>query len=69
VGPTLFRAGNQAGIQFVTGNVSQGVRESSNVNSAQAMVEMIAGSRYFEAAQRALRTLAESIQLNTRPQT
>jgi flagellar basal-body rod protein FlgF/flagellar basal-body rod protein FlgG len=32
------------------------------------MVNMIAGTRYYEAAQRALRTIAESVQLNTRPQ-
>jgi len=29
---------------------------------------MIAGSRYFEAAQRALRAIGDSVQLNTRPQ-
>jgi len=49
-------------------SVRQGYREGANVEVATEMVNMIRGSRYFEAAQRALRTLSESIQLNTRPQ-
>jgi flagellar basal-body rod protein FlgF len=32
------------------------------------MVRLIVASRYFDAAQRALRTISESVQLNTRPQ-
>ena len=46
----------------------QGFREMSNVQPATELVAMIRGSRYFEAAQHAMRTLAESMQLNTRPQ-
>src|SRR5207302_1520572 len=46
----------------------QGYRELSNVQPATELVAMIRNSRYFEAAQRALRTLSESVQLNTKPQ-
>ena len=48
--------------------VQQGYREGSNVNAPQTMAGMIASTRYYEAAQRALRTISESVQLNTRPQ-
>jgi flagellar basal body rod protein FlgG len=48
--------------------VIQGYRESSNVQPAAELVAMIRNSRYFDAAQRALRTLSEAVQLNTRPQ-
>ncbi len=68
VGPTLFRAPNGAELQQVDRGVQQGYREGSNVKPANAMIELISESRYFEASQRALRTIAESIQLNTRPQ-
>jgi flagellar basal-body rod protein FlgF/flagellar basal-body rod protein FlgG len=37
------------------------------VQPADALVRMLIGTRYYEAAQRSLRTIAESIQLNTRP--
>jgi flagellar basal-body rod protein FlgF len=50
-----------------TANVRQGYREAANLEVASEMVNMIRGARYFEAAQRVLRTLSESIQLNTRP--
>lgn len=75
-GPTLFKTPpvnpdgtGGAGLQESTEGVIQGARESSNVNPAQAIVDMILGTRYFEASQRVLRAMAESIQLNTRPQT
>jgi flagellar basal-body rod protein FlgF len=68
VGTTLFRADAGAGPQSATAAVLQGYREGSNVQPAEAMVSMIAGARYFEAAQRALRTIAESLQQNTRSQ-
>ena len=54
--------------QEATGRVMQGYREGSNVNAAEAMVSIVAATRYYEAAQRTLRTIAESVQLNTRPQ-
>lgn len=69
VGPTLYRADPGAVADATGGRVLQGYREGSNVQPADAMVKMIAGARYYEAAQRALRAIAESVQLNTRPQT
>jgi flagellar basal body rod protein FlgG len=68
VGPTLYSASPEAGRKTVVGTVIQGSRESSNVNPAEAMVQLIIGARYYDAAQRALRSIAETIQLNTRPQ-
>ncbi len=67
-GTTCFTApaGVEAGTSAAT--LRQGFREASNVNVATEMVSMIRGSRYFEAAQRVLRTLSDSVQLNTRPQ-
>jgi flagellar basal body rod protein FlgG len=66
-GPTLYTAPAEAGLQAVPGRVLQGFREGSNVQPAEAMVRMIITSRYYDAAQRTLRTMAESLQLNTRP--
>lgn len=68
VGLTDFAAPPDAPPEQVIARVRQGYREGSNVDSAKAMVGMIASNRYYEAAQRALRTIAESVQLNTRPQ-
>jgi flagellar basal body rod protein FlgG len=68
VGPTHFAAPPDAPPQEAVGRVLQGYREGSNVNSAEAMVSMVAATRYYEAAQRALRTIGESVQLSTRPQ-
>lgn len=67
VGPTHFAA--PAGVlpETAAGRVLQGYREGSNVDPAKAMVGMIASNRYYDAAQRALRAIAESVQLNTRP--
>jgi flagellar basal body rod protein FlgG len=67
-GTTLFNA--PAGVERQEGKdgVLQGYREASNVQPANEMVAMIRNSRYYEAAQRILRTISESVQLNTRPQ-
>ncbi len=67
-GPTAYSAAPAVQPQEATGRVVQGFREGSNVNPTEAMVGMIATTRYYEAAQRALRAIAESVQLNTRPQ-
>jgi flagellar basal-body rod protein FlgF len=66
-GPTLYTAPPEAGTQPAPGRVLQGFREGSNVQPADAMVRLIIGSRYYDAAQRSLRAISESIQLNTRP--
>ncbi len=66
-GPTLYTAGPNAGRTPVDGRVMQGYREGSNVQPADAMVRLLMGARYYEAAQRSLRTISESLALNTRP--
>jgi flagellar basal body rod protein FlgG len=68
VGTTLFRAPPGVQPQAGTGTVLQGYREGSNVQVVTEMVSMIAGMRHFQASQRALRALSESLQLSTRPQ-
>jgi flagellar basal-body rod protein FlgF len=67
-GPTLYSAPPAAGATPAPGRVLQGFREGSNVQPADAMVRLIIGSRYYDAAQRSLRSIAEALQLNTRPQ-
>ncbi len=68
VGPTLFRAPPGSGLQYSMARVVQGYHESSNVQPAQAMIQMLVGMRYFDAAGRAMRAIAETIALNTKPQ-
>lgn len=67
-GPTLYSAPPEAGAAPAPARVLQGFREGSNVQPADAMVRLIIGSRYYDAAQRSLRAISESMQLNTRPQ-
>lgn len=67
VGDTLFEAPDEAGAQPANSRVLQGHREGSNVNPAEAMSSMIIAARFYEAAQRSLRAIAETVQLNTRP--
>jgi flagellar basal body rod protein FlgG len=67
VGTTLFTAPDDIDRQPANAPVQPGYRESSNVEPATEMVTLIRTSRYFEAAQRALRAISEAVQLNTRP--
>jgi len=67
VGPTLYRSTPEAGESTGDASVMQGFLETSNTNAASSMVEMIQAARFFETAQRALRSIAETLQLNTRP--
>jgi flagellar basal-body rod protein FlgF len=67
VGDALFEAPDAAGAQPADGRVLQGHREGSNVNPAEAMTGMVLAARYYDATQRALRAIAETVQLNTRP--
>lgn len=68
VGTTTFSAPADVEPGDSAAKARQGYRESANLQVATEMVNMIRGARYFEAAQRVLRTLSESVQLNTRPQ-
>jgi flagellar basal-body rod protein FlgF len=67
-GTTSFTAPDGMEPKDSTATVRQGYREAANLEVATEMVNMIRGARYFEAAQRVLRTLSDSVQLNTRPQ-
>ena len=68
-GTTLFEA--PVGVQSETGtsSVHQGYREMSNVAVVDEMVQMIAGMRHYESAQRALRALSDAVELDTNPRT
>jgi len=68
VGTTLFRAAPGSGMTPSNARVFQGYRETSNVQPSQAVVQMMLSLRYFEATQRAMRAIADSIGLNTKPQ-
>jgi flagellar basal-body rod protein FlgF len=67
VGPTLYTAPASAGLQAAPARVLTGYIEGSNVQPAETMVRMIINSRYYDAAQRSLRAIADAIQLDTRP--
>jgi flagellar basal-body rod protein FlgF len=69
VGPTLFDAPAGSGPQpSEAAQILQGYREGANVGVIQEMVNLIAGSRYYEAASKALRTLSDTLQQRTQPQ-
>jgi flagellar basal body rod protein FlgG len=70
VGDTLFQ-GPPPPVQQELGDVrvEQGYREGSNVQVVREMVLMLSGMRYYEASERALRTLSEAQSQNTRPGT
>jgi flagellar basal body rod protein FlgG len=67
IGTSYFSAPPDAAKLPVPPNVFQGYREISNSTVVQEMVQMIAGVRQFEAAQRALRSIGDAIAFNTRP--
>ncbi len=67
VGTTYFEAPPNAARDTTGPNVRQGYREQGNTTIVHEMVQMISGLRQFEATQRALRSLGDSIGLNTRP--
>jgi flagellar basal body rod protein FlgG len=68
VGTSAFSAPAGTEPRDSPAGIRQGYREAANLEVATEMVNMIRGARYFEAAQRVLRTISESVQLNTRPQ-
>lgn len=67
---STFSFAAPAGVQSDDAEVTvqQGVRELSNVSAVSELVQMIANSRQFEASQRALTTMAESLEQQTNPQ-
>ncbi len=67
VGTTSFRAPDGVATEPYEGAVVQGGRESSNVVAVEELIRMIAGLRHFEAAQRALRTISDTVEQKTNP--
>jgi flagellar basal body rod protein FlgG len=67
VGSTYFQPLPDSKRAQVPTGFRQGYRELSNTTQVHEMVQMITGARQFDAAQRALRQIAETISLNTRP--
>lgn len=61
-GATLFKAPPEANPQLVSSDILQGFLERANVSSISEMVDVIAGTRHYEAAQKALTAIAESVQ-------
>lgn len=66
-GTTSFRAPPDLVLQPSEAKVLQGGREMSNVSSVHELVRMIAGMRHYEASQKALRTIGDSIHQVTDP--
>jgi flagellar basal-body rod protein FlgF len=69
IGTTFFAGDNAQTPTIGTARVEQGYRENSNVQPVQEMVSMMLGLRQYEAAEKALRAIAEAVGLNTRAQT
>jgi flagellar basal body rod protein FlgG len=68
VGDTLFESATAQPAAQGEIRVEQGYREGSNVQPVQEMVAMMVGMRQYEAAERALRSMSDAIQQNTRMQ-
>jgi flagellar basal body rod protein FlgG len=67
VGTMSFEATPQSRPLPYEGAVVQGARELSNVIAVEELIRMIGNLRYFEASQRALRTIADAVQQTTDP--
>lgn len=68
-GPLYFQGAdtsNQATLQDA--RVEQGYLESSNVKVVNDLVSMMLGLRQYQAANRAMRTIADTLALRTRPE-
>ncbi len=61
-GQTYFRAGTAQETPADGVQVQQGVRELSNASAVTEMIALIVGSRHFESAQRAIRTISDTLQ-------
>lgn len=67
VGSSYFVAPTGMAPSTGEAHVRQGYRELANTSTVHEMVQMTAGLRQFEATQRALRAIGDSIGLATRP--
>lgn len=61
-GPTLFFAGDAEPLPAPDVVVQQGARELANVHATDALVKMLIGSRHHESAQRALKSMSDTLQ-------
>lgn len=61
-----FRAGDAVPTAADEASIMQGSRELSNAHPVTELISLIIGSRHFESAQRAIRTISDSIQENVR---
>jgi flagellar basal body rod protein FlgG len=66
-GPTLFDGPAPQDADPAAVRVEQGYREGSNVQVVQEMVSMMLGMRYYESAERAMKSLSDAVAQNTRP--
>jgi len=66
-GTTLFRAGLDANPIPSKATVQQRSLELANTSAVNELIQMMVGSRHFESAQRAMRTISDAIQQNTSP--
>lgn len=64
-GVTLFRAPNGISAEDSDAAIIQGTREHSNVQPVHELVDMIAASRAYEAAQKAMKTISSAIENHT----
>jgi len=67
VGSTYFQAPPDAAKLPATTGFRQGYRELGNTTVVHEMVQMLTGARLFDATQRALRQISDTISLNTKP--
>jgi flagellar basal body rod protein FlgG len=61
-GQIYFRAGTAQATDAEGVQVQQGVRELSNAHAVTEMIALIVGSRHFEASQRAIRMISDTMQ-------
>jgi len=66
-GTTSFRAPAELEPQASTARIQQGAREMANVSSVHELVRMIAGMRHYEASQKSLQTIGDSVHHVTDP--
>ena len=63
---TYFQIGQATETPGDPAMIVQGMRELSNAHPVTELINLIIGSRHFEAAQRAMRTISDTIQENVR---
>ena len=65
VGTTMFQAPSNANTIESNSRIQQYTLESSNAQAVTELIQMINGMRHFEAAQKAMQSIAEAIQRHT----